>query len=298
MGYRESGSDAGNQKHISTDEIVYNELASLPGALLAKPQDQYLLHLEDINTAKANKDVLVAENILPNVAIYNDGRQRSWEMKNGSVNKIVHADGQVWTRKDKKHWNISYQGKLIGKNVEMFNVKIDKDKTLTWNIGGIKKSISATGEYHDPTLKAHANDKKDAHANHDKKTAEDKHKFTENKLDPDKEPVAKVELHHVTGHQVEHTHTGMASWYGPRFHGKKTSSGEIYNKYAMTCAHKEYPFGTKLLVTNLKNHKSGIVKVTDRGPFHGNRVLDLSQGAAAKLDMIRSGVVEVSYRKL
>ena len=71
----------------------------------------------------------------------------------------------------------------------------------------------------------------------------------------------------------------MASWYGGKFHGRTTASGETYNKWAMTAAHKTLPFGTKVKVTNLKNNKTAIVKINDRGPFIRGRVIDLSQKA-------------------
>lgn len=72
---------------------------------------------------------------------------------------------------------------------------------------------------------------------------------------------------------------GMASWYGPGFHGKRTASGAIYNMYAMTAAHKSLPFGSKVKVTNLKNNKSVVVKINDRGPFKPGRIIDLSKKA-------------------
>uniref|UniRef100_UPI0025DDC994 septal ring lytic transglycosylase RlpA family protein n=1 Tax=Psychrobacter sp. TaxID=56811 RepID=UPI0025DDC994 len=72
---------------------------------------------------------------------------------------------------------------------------------------------------------------------------------------------------------------GMASWYGPGFHGKTTASGAIYNMYAMTAAHKSLPFGSKVKVTNLHNNKSVVVKINDRGPFKPGRVIDLSKKA-------------------
>lgn len=72
---------------------------------------------------------------------------------------------------------------------------------------------------------------------------------------------------------------GLASWYGPGFHGKRTASGAIYNMYAMTAAHKSLPFGSKVKVTNLKNNKSVVVKINDRGPFAPGRVIDLSKKA-------------------
>ena len=86
---------------------------------------------------------------------------------------------------------------------------------------------------------------------------------------------------------------GLASYYGDDFHGRKTASGETYNKWDLTCAHKEFKFGTKLKVTNLKNKKSVIVRVNDRGPFVKKRIIDLSYAAADKIDMISDGVVKV-----
>ena len=87
--------------------------------------------------------------------------------------------------------------------------------------------------------------------------------------------------------------TGLASWYGPKFHGKTTSSREIYNMYDMTAAHRALPFGTHVMVTNLDNGKSVVVRINDRGPFIKGRIIDLSFAAAKVLDMIGSGVVPV-----
>ncbi|HEB55181.1 MAG TPA: septal ring lytic transglycosylase RlpA family protein [Gammaproteobacteria bacterium] len=88
---------------------------------------------------------------------------------------------------------------------------------------------------------------------------------------------------------------GIASWYGKKFHGHRTSSGETYNMYAMTAAHKELPLPTWVRVTHLGNGRSVIVKVNDRGPFHANRIIDLSWAAAKKLGITASGtgVVEI-----
>lgn len=88
---------------------------------------------------------------------------------------------------------------------------------------------------------------------------------------------------------------GIASWYGKKFHGHRTSSGETYNMYAMTAAHKTLPLPTYVRVTHLENGKSVIVKVNDRGPFHENRIIDLSYSAAKKLGVTAKGigVVEV-----
>ena len=87
--------------------------------------------------------------------------------------------------------------------------------------------------------------------------------------------------------------TGSASFYGQKFHGRKTANGETYDMWAMTAAHKEYPFGTLIRVTNLKNDKSVIVRINDRGPFVGGRIIDLSRGAAGRIGMIEDGVGRV-----
>jgi rare lipoprotein A len=92
--------------------------------------------------------------------------------------------------------------------------------------------------------------------------------------------------------------TGIASYYADKFHGNKTANGEIFDQKDFTAAHKTLPFGTKVLVTNLENNKSVIVRINDRGPFVRGRVIDLSRTAAEELDMIKSGVVEVEIRIL
>ena len=90
---------------------------------------------------------------------------------------------------------------------------------------------------------------------------------------------------------------GTASWYGQKFHGHRTSSGEPYNMYAMTAAHKTLPLPSYVRVTNVDNHKSVIVRVNDRGPFHDNRIIDLSYVAAKKLGITANGTgrVEITY---
>ena len=87
--------------------------------------------------------------------------------------------------------------------------------------------------------------------------------------------------------------TGIASWYGNKFHGHLTSNGEIYDMYAMSAAHKNLPLPTYLKVTNTANNKSVIVRVNDRGPFHQSRIIDLSYSAAYKLGMLKTGTAEV-----
>ena len=91
---------------------------------------------------------------------------------------------------------------------------------------------------------------------------------------------------------------GVASWYGPTFHGGSTSSGELYDMYAMSAAHKTLPLPTYARVTNLRNGRSVVVRINDRGPFVANRLIDLSYTAATKLDMIREGTTLVEVRAL
>lgn len=87
--------------------------------------------------------------------------------------------------------------------------------------------------------------------------------------------------------------TGTASWYGPGFHGKKTASGERFNSHAMTAAHKTLKLGTKVKVTNLKNNKTVIVIINDRGPFVRGRVIDLSHAAKTKIAMGGTAPVKI-----
>ena len=87
---------------------------------------------------------------------------------------------------------------------------------------------------------------------------------------------------------------GFASWYGGKFHGRLTSSGEVFDTNTMTAAHRTLPFGTMVKVTNLDNGKSAIVKINDRGPFVEGRIIDLSQAAAEQIDMLGQGVAKVS----
>jgi rare lipoprotein A len=92
--------------------------------------------------------------------------------------------------------------------------------------------------------------------------------------------------------------TGTASWYGNKFHGHLTSNGEIYNMYAMSAAHKNLPLPTYLKVTNNVNNKSVIVRVNDRGPFHQDRIIDLSYSAAYKIGMMKTGVANVTITSI
>ncbi|MBD0343288.1 MAG: septal ring lytic transglycosylase RlpA family protein [Coleofasciculus sp. Co-bin14] len=92
--------------------------------------------------------------------------------------------------------------------------------------------------------------------------------------------------------------SGMASWYGPGFHGNRSASGEVYNQNAMTAAHRSLPFGTRVQVTNLDNGRSVVVRINDRGPFVGGRVIDLSAAAASLLGMMHSGTAPVQLQVL
>lgn len=92
---------------------------------------------------------------------------------------------------------------------------------------------------------------------------------------------------------VVKTLSGAASWYGGKFHGRRTANGERYDMNKHTAAHKSLPFGTKVRVTNRINGKSVVVRINDRGPFVGNRIIDLSRGAAGAVDMIGTGVAPV-----
>lgn len=95
------------------------------------------------------------------------------------------------------------------------------------------------------------------------------------------------------GELVGWIQTGVASWYGPDFHGRQTASGEVYDMDGLTAAHQTLPFGTRIRVENLENGKSVVVRINDRGPFAKNRILDLSRRAARELDMIGPGTARV-----
>ncbi len=101
--------------------------------------------------------------------------------------------------------------------------------------------------------------------------------------------------YHVKQSANGYSERGVASWYGKKFHGRRTSSGEIYDMHALSAAHKTLPLPTWVRVTNLTNGRTLVVKVNDRGPFVDNRIIDLSYAAARELDMIQAGtgLVEV-----
>jgi len=92
--------------------------------------------------------------------------------------------------------------------------------------------------------------------------------------------------------------TGKASWYGKKFHGRTTSNGERYDMYATTAAHKTLPFGTHVHVTNLRNGRSTVVRINDRGPFVKGRIIDLSYSSAREIGLVGPGVTDVRIRAL
>ncbi|RKY87074.1 hypothetical protein DRQ09_05080 [candidate division KSB1 bacterium] len=110
--------------------------------------------------------------------------------------------------------------------------------------------------------------------------------------------VSVYKLSDFKDYPVLKTEYGIASYYGKKYHGKRTSSGKLFNMYKLSAAHRIYPLGTIVRVTNLKNDRQVIVEINDRGPFVKGRVIDLSYGAAVKLGFIRSGTTEVKIEVL
>lgn len=110
----------------------------------------------------------------------------------------------------------------------------------------------------------------------------------------------KGKTHKIIGKEAskQYSQTGIASYYGSDFHGRKTANGEIFNKHAYTAAHKTLALGSYALVTNLRNGRKVIVRINDRGPFSKNRIIDLSKGAAKELGMIQSGTARVKVEAM
>jgi len=106
------------------------------------------------------------------------------------------------------------------------------------------------------------------------------------------------ETYYVMDSEAGYEETGTASWYGRKFHGHLTSNGEIYDMFTLTAAHKSLPIPSFLEVTNLDNGKSVVVRVNDRGPFHDERIVDLSYAAAATLDYAANGTARVRVKSL
>lgn len=116
---------------------------------------------------------------------------------------------------------------------------------------------------------------------------------------PQNEPSVIEKLNTVASNTVRRfSQTGTASWYGRQFHGRKTASGDTFDMNGLTAAHRSLPLNCFIRVTNKTNGQSVIVKVNDRGPFHGNRVLDLSYGAAKQLGITNSGTAKVSIERV
>lgn len=107
-----------------------------------------------------------------------------------------------------------------------------------------------------------------------------------------------VRLHGHPSHVVGGRQQGIASWYGNEFNHRRTASGVRFNKQEMMAAHRSLPFGSRVRVTNLVNHKSCVVKITDRGPFKPGRIIDLSEAAARKIDMANAGTAKVELEIL
>ena len=111
-------------------------------------------------------------------------------------------------------------------------------------------------------------------------------------------PVTENIIENTTAIRYVNLGTMRASWYGPRFHGKLTANGEIYDQTALTAAHKSLRFGTLLKVTNPRSKKSVVVRINDRGPYIPGRQLDLSKAAAEQLDVIGSGVKRLKVEEI
>ena len=116
---------------------------------------------------------------------------------------------------------------------------------------------------------------------------------------PEDEPSVIDKLNEVASNTVrKFSQTGVASWYGRQFHGRKTASGDTFDMNDLTAAHRSLPLNCFIRVTNKDNDKSVVVKVNDRGPFHGNRVLDLSYGSAKRLGITNSGTARVNIERV
>lgn len=107
--------------------------------------------------------------------------------------------------------------------------------------------------------------------------------------------VGLIVLYQVAGPYYE---IGIASWYGPGFHGNYTANGEVYDMYGISAAHKTLPFGTIVRVVEIETGRSIVVRINDRGPFIEGRIIDLSRGAAEKLGIVEKGITKVGLRIL
>lgn len=112
------------------------------------------------------------------------------------------------------------------------------------------------------------------------------------------EPASSTQPERTSSDKPLLTLEGIASYYADDFHGKQTSNGETFDMNSFTAAHRTFPFGTKIRVTNLENSKTTIVRVNDRGPFKEGRMIDLSRGAALAIDLVRTGTARVRLEVL
>ena len=117
-------------------------------------------------------------------------------------------------------------------------------------------------------------------------------------MEPDRTQEEKSDLSVPSDAKPILIQTGLASWYGPPYHNRKSSNGEVYDMNAMTAAHRTLPLGSIVRVVNVKTGSSATVRITDRGPFIGTRIIDLSLAAAKKVDLVRAGVSQVRVEVL
>jgi len=115
---------------------------------------------------------------------------------------------------------------------------------------------------------------------------------SESREEPDEEATAEAS-NIPADHKPLSTETGLASWYGPPYHNRRASNGEVYNMHAMTAAHRTLPLGSIVRVTNVKTGSSAVVRITDRGPFIEGRIIDLSLAAAKATDVWKAGIAQV-----
>ena len=125
--------------------------------------------------------------------------------------------------------------------------------------------------------------------------AETTEEAAEPEVQPEPEAVPVIEENKERGSFIAE---GNASFYGGKFHGRKTASGAIFNKHAMTAAHRNLPFGTRVRVTHVRNGRSVVVTINDRGPFIKSRIIDVSRAAAEQLGMVQQGVARVRLERL
>lgn len=257
---------------------------------------------------------------------YQDGRHLTINYEKGMPVKLTRPDGYAFVKNEKGTWDFKspdikdIDGKILEPgevlwNARKFSVKLHDGRdgihekgSVTYKVNNTsEKKIDAEGKYHDlgkvAAKKETISNKPEDNPKSDNKKSAD---ITQNSEIPGGNVVA-LSIHPeqwVSGKDESYKGKNLsskpvevpASYYADKFHGRKTSNGETFNMNKMTCAYIGLPFGTELEVTNPKNGKSCIVRVNDHGPYHGNRVIDLSKAAMAKLDGIGPGVINVTAR--